>query len=107
MAERNGDRGKDVNQFDVRLSQELPGFFGDNKTEVWLDILNVGNLLNKDWGKIDEVIFPGNLGVVEYGGIDAATGRYVYRFNTPDTSRTYDDRGISRWAVQVGLRYEF
>ena len=104
---RNGDRGKDVNQFDVRVSQELPGFFGDNKAEVWLDILNVGNLLNKDWGKIEEVAFPGSLGVVEYGGIDAATGRYVYRFNTPDTTRIYDDRGISRWSVQVGFRYEF
>ena len=22
-------------------------------------------------------------GIVEYGGIDAASGRYVYRFNTP------------------------
>ena len=104
---RNGDRGKDVNQFDVRVSQELPGFFGDNKAEVWMDILNVGNLLNKDWGRIDEVAFPGSLGVVEYGGIDAATGRYVYRFNTPDSTRIYDDRGISRWSVQVGFRYEF
>ena len=81
--------------------------FGDNKAEVWMDILNFGNLLNKDWGKVDEVAFPGNFGVVEYGGIDATTGRYVYRFNTPDTSRIYDDRGISRWSVQVGFRYEF
>lgn len=107
VAERNGARAKDVNQFDVRVSQELPGFFGDNKAEVWMDILNVGNLLNKDWGKVDEVAFPGNFGVVEYGGIDATTGRYVYRFNTPDSSRIYDDRGISRWSVQVGFRYEF
>lgn len=107
VAERNGARAKDVNQFDVRVSQELPGFFGDNKAEVWMDILNVGNLLNKDWGKVDEVGFPGNFGVVEYGGIDAATGRYVYRFNTPDQSRIYDDRGISRWSVQVGFRYQF
>ncbi|HWT15118.1 MAG TPA: Oar protein, partial [Patescibacteria group bacterium] len=107
VAERNGDRGRDVNQFDLRVSQELPGFFGDNKAEVWMDILNVGNLLNEDWGKIQEVAFPGSLGVVEYGGIDAATGRYVYRFNSPDTSRVYDDRGISRWSVQVGFRYKF
>jgi outer membrane receptor for ferrienterochelin and colicin len=107
VATRNGDRGKQVNQFDVRISQELPGFFGDNKSELWVDILNIGNLLNDEWGQIDEVAFPGNLGVVEYGGIDTTTGRYVYRFNTPDTSRIYDDRGISRWSVQVGFRYQF
>ena len=107
VAARNGARGKHVNQIDVRLSQELPGFFGDNKSEIWLDVLNFGNLLNEDWGKIDEVAFPGSLGVVEYGGVDAATGRYVYRYNGADTSRVYDDRGISRWSVQVGFRYEF
>lgn len=107
VAERNGARSQWVNQFDIRISQELPGFMTGHKSEVWLDILNVGNLLNKDWGKIDEVAFPGSLGVVEYGGIDPTTGKYVYRFNTPDTSRIYDDRGISRWSLQLGFRYKF
>jgi outer membrane receptor for ferrienterochelin and colicin len=107
VAGRNAVRGEWVNQFDMRISQELPGFFADHKSEIWLDVLNVGNLINKDWGQIDEVAFPGSLGVVEYGGIDPATGKYVYRFNTPDTSRIYDDRGISRWSVQLGFRYKF
>jgi hypothetical protein len=64
-------------------------------------------MLNKDWGQIEEVAFPGNRGVVEYGGVDPATGKYVYRFNNPDQLRIYDDRGISRWALQVGFRYKF
>jgi outer membrane receptor for ferrienterochelin and colicin len=107
VAGRNAVRGKWVNQFDVRISQELPGFFEGHKSEIWLDILNIGNMIDKDWGRIDEVAFPGSFGVVEYGGIDPVTGKYVYRFNTPDTSRIYDDRGISRWAVQIGFRYQF
>ena len=107
VAERNGAKSKWVNSLDLRVSQELPGFFGDNKAEIWLDILNVGNLIDKEWGQIDEVPFPLTRGVVEYGGIDPATGRYVYRFNTPDPSTIYDDRGVSRWAVQVGFRYKF
>ena len=107
VAERNGARAPWVNQFDMRISQELPGFMSGHKSEIWLDILNVGNLINKDWGKIEEVAFPGSFGVVEYGGIDPATGKYVYRFNTPDTTRIYDDRGISRWSLQVGFRYKF
>jgi hypothetical protein len=41
-----------VNSFDLRLSQELPGFFKDHKSELWLDIQNVGNLLNKEWGHV-------------------------------------------------------
>ncbi len=118
LATRNGATAPWVNQIDLRISQELPGFMRGHKSEFWLDVLNVGNLLNKDWGQIDEAGFPGSLGVVEYGGIcgnganqPAAcagnAGKYVYRFNTPDTTRIYDDRGISRWSVQVGFKYKF
>ncbi len=107
VAERNGATAPWVNQFDVRISQELPGFLDGHKSEIWLDILNIGNMLNKDWGRIEESPFPGNRGVVEYGGVDPVTGKYVYRFNTPDSLRIYDDRGISRWALQVGFRYKF
>ena len=106
VAERNADFDAWVNNFDVRISQELPGFFAGNKAEIWLDILNIGNMIDKDWGVIEEVGFPSMRGIVEYGGI-AANGQYVYRFNTPDEPRVYDDRGVSRWALQVGFRYSF
>ncbi len=107
VAERNGATSPWVNQFDVRISQQLPGFMTGHKSEIWLDILNVGNLINSDWGQIEEIGFPFARGVVEYGGVDPATGKYVYRFNEPDTTRIYDDRGISRWSLQLGFRYKF
>lgn len=107
VAERNGAHSEWVNTFDLSFSQELGGFFGKDKAEVFLDILNVGNLLNKDWGQIEEVGFPLARGVVEYGGIDAATGKYVYRFNRPDSLSIYDQNGISRWSAQIGFRYKF
>jgi outer membrane receptor protein involved in Fe transport len=107
VARRNGARAPWVNQFDVRISQELPGFMEGHKSELWVDILNIGNLIDKDWGQIEEMPFPGNRGIVEYGGVDPATGKYVYRFNSPDNLRIYDDRGISRWSLQVGFRYKF
>ncbi|WP_355603950.1 TonB-dependent receptor [Xanthomonas cannabis] len=107
VAERNGARNSWINQFDLHIEQEIPGFFKDNKASLWLDVMNVGNLLNKKWGRVEEYGFPGMRGVVEYGGIDAASGKYVYRFNTPDQSTVYDDRGISRWALQLGFRYQF
>ncbi|GAB2621581.1 TonB-dependent receptor [Novilysobacter erysipheiresistens] len=107
VAERNADTSEWVNQFDIRITQELPGFMSGHKSEVWLDILNVGNLINEDWGRIEEVGFPGARGVAEYGGIDPATGKYVYRYNGADELDLYDDRGISRWSLQVGFRYKF
>ncbi len=107
IAERNAARGPWVNQFDLHVSQEFPGFMEGHKAEIVLDVLNVGNLLNKDWGRVEEMAFPAMRGVVEYGGVDPATGKYVYRFNTPDNLTIYDDKGISRWAAQVSVRYKF
>lgn len=117
VVSRNGARAGWVNQFDLRVRQELPGFNAMHKAELWLDVLNVGNLLNKDWGHIEDLQYPANLGVVEFGGVCGSTaagrcsaadaGKYVYRFNSPDRRGIYDERGVSRWSVQVGLRYAF
>ena len=107
VAERNAATSDWVNQFDIRVTQELPGFMSGHKSEIWLDVLNVGNLINKDWGRIEEIGFPGARGVVEYGGVDPETGKYVYRWNGADELRLYDERGISRWSLQVGFRYKF
>ncbi|MFC6842032.1 TonB-dependent receptor [Xanthomonas theicola] len=107
VAERNAARDPWVDQFDLHIEQELPGFFAGNKASLWVDVMNVGNLLNKKWGQVEEVAFPGMRGIAEYGGIDPATGKYVYRFNTPDSLSVYDDKGISRWSLQVGFRYQF
>lgn len=109
---RNSARSKWINQVDLRFSQEVPGFFKGNKGELWIDILNFTNLLNKKWGHIQEAPFNSNggqrLGVAEFGGIDPATGKYIYRY--PRGAQDYvtkDNIGESRWAVQVGLRYSF
>jgi hypothetical protein len=109
---RNSARSKWVNQMDLRFSQEVPGFFDGNKGEVWVDILNFTNLLNKKWGHIDEAPFNGNggqrLGVAQFAGIDPATGKYIYRY--PQGAQDFvrkDNIGESRWAVQVGVRYTF
>lgn len=119
VAERNGNTSPWVNNFDLRISQDLPGFFEGNKVQVWLDVLNVGNMINKDWGQIEEVDFGNGrtLGVAEYGGVCGAAvtavctagsaGKYVYRWNGADKAALQDQNGQSRWALQLGLRYEF
>lgn len=104
---RNSQDARWVNQVDMRFSQELPGLFHGNKAEVWVDILNLTNLIDKDWGQIEEIGFPRQRGVVEFGGIDPATGKWVFRFNNPDRFTRRDNTGESRWALQLGFRYSF
>lgn len=116
VAERNALQSPNVNQFDLRIMQDLPGFFDDNKAQVYLDIQNIGNMINKHWGQIDEVGFPYNLGVARFAGVNAA-GQYVYDVsnfvnestgaNTFPSPIRRDTVGESRWSVQVGFRYEF
>ncbi|HRQ66551.1 MAG TPA: Oar protein, partial [Xanthomonadaceae bacterium] len=104
----NGDRSPWAHNFDLRISQELPGFWR-GKSEIWLDLINFGNLINKKWGRVEEVGFPYALGIANFAGVDAATGRYVYNFNESQVRDLVlrDNRGESRWALQLGFRYKF
>ena len=110
---RNGANSEWAHNFDLRLSQDLPSFFEGHKAQVILDVLNVGNLLNKDWGQVYEAGFPLSRGVVEFDGIDAATGKYKYNFDPARVGKEdlYDNqdqtKGVSRWQLQMTLRYEF
>ena len=107
---RNSSFSKFTNSFDVRVSQEVPGLFGNNKGVFTLDILNIGNLFNKRWGHIDEIDFGagGNVrNFVNYAGIDPVTGKMIYSINDPSTYVTKQTRGESQWAAQITVKYEF
>jgi hypothetical protein len=108
---RNASYAPWTNTFDVRVSQEFPGFFEGNKFTLTLDILNFGNLLNKKWGRIDEIAFQAQgaqaRSFVDFLGIDAQ-GRYVYGVNGGlEDFVTRQQRGESQWAGQLTLRYSF
>jgi outer membrane receptor for ferrienterochelin and colicin len=112
---RNGSRAGWVNSFDLRISQELPGFFENHKSQIWLDVMNIGNLINDDWGQINDYGFFADKSVLAFAGIDPATGKYIYNFNPsrveqPVAANTNGDGinvGVSQWSLQVGFRYEF
>jgi hypothetical protein len=109
VVDRNNDFAPWTNSFDVRIAQEIPGFF-NNKATFSLDIFNFGNLLNRKWGRINEVGFQGNGGVarsfVDYQGLDAS-GKYVYRVRDVESVDVRQVKGESQWAIQATVRYEF
>jgi hypothetical protein len=108
---QNSARSAWVNTFDLRLSQELPGFFKGHKSELWFDIQNVGNLLNKKWGEVMDYGFFADARVATLQGI--YNGKYVYNFRTPDQPTVANgdadgfNQGISQWSLQVGFKYQF
>jgi hypothetical protein len=128
-APANAFRASWVNTFDLRLSQELPGLFMGHKSQLWVDVQNVGNLLNKKWGDVMDYGFFADSRAATLVGIDPVTHKYVYSyrdssFNNDGSFRTKGsrwgdsvtvangdadgfDQGISQWSVQVGFKYEF
>ncbi|MFA6311148.1 MAG: TonB-dependent receptor [Sterolibacterium sp.] len=111
VVKRNSEFSPWVNSVDMRISQEIPGFRPKHKGLLVLDILNVGNLLNKNWGRTNEMAFGSSGGqtrkFVNYVGIDP-NGKYIYQVSpTVDDLTLRQVKGESQWAMQVSLKYEF
>jgi hypothetical protein len=102
---RNNSFAPWVNNFDLRLSQELPGFVSGHKASFSFDILNFGNMLNKKWGRIDEIGFPSRRSFVNFNGLE--NGAYVYSMGSLTDFTTRQAAGESQWAVQMTLKYSF
>jgi hypothetical protein len=106
-AERNGARMPWEHQFDVRIMQDLGTVFKGSKNalQISLDIINVGNLLNKDWGRN---YFVGNNAstLINYNYNAANGGNYTFRAPNNHTAYQASDFA-SRWQAQFGIRYLF
>jgi hypothetical protein len=111
VVERNSDFSPWTNSFDVKVTQEIPGFSAKHKASFSLDILNFGNLLNKKWGRIEEVGFQSAgaqaRSFVDFAGLDAQ-GRYTYAVrNNVEDLNVRQSKGESQWAIQATVKYEF
>jgi len=110
-APANGFRTGWINTFDIRVSQELPGFMKGHKSEIWLDVQNVGNMLNKKWGRIYDYGFYADARVANLAGM--VDGKYVYDklYTDAPTAANSDadgfNTGVSQWSLQLGFRYQF
>ena len=110
VVKRNSDFAPWTNSFDMRISQEIPGIWSNNKAMFTLDFMNVGNMLNKKWGRINEVLFQPSGGnarsFVNYAGLNAE-GKYVYAVAPLESTEVRQIKGESQWAIQATVKYEF
>ena len=99
-------------KFDVRVTQELPGFTSDHRANVYFVIENIGNLLNDDWGVLYERSFPRAAPIVEASYLDpnGTPDDYsddIYLFeNFIDQSQSRSS-GASLWSLRFGFNYNF
>jgi len=103
-----------LNQLDLRIAQNFN--FGGQKFELTADVLNFLSILSEDWGKQEFVNFQ-SYEIFDFQGYDDVTGKPEIRFFAPsdrngDGGQDFDeilltDILLSRWRIQVGLRYSF
>jgi outer membrane receptor for ferrienterochelin and colicin len=109
-AERNGDRAESwTHVVDFKLAQDLNINFGNtsNTLQFTLDIFNLTNLLNKDWG-IRRFVSSNEVRLLRTES-NGANPVFSFDPSVVDNLERIDDTGISssRWQMRVGLRYIF
>lgn len=111
---RNALREPWINQLDLRITQDIPGF-SDHKVQFTLDVQNLLNLFNSSWGLQRFVDFQSSnlFGLVlnaQNKPFDSQ-GRLMMSYTEPVTNGQAGiyttDNFYSRWRMQIGMRYSF
>jgi len=105
IAKRNGDTSRWQTIFDLRIKQELPGFFPEHRAMLFFDIENLGNLLSSDWGTVERTRYEYERDVVSAAIVN---GQYEYfDFNSDRSIKNLEVLSRSVWQVQLGIKYDF
>jgi hypothetical protein len=104
-AERNGAMLPWYSQLDFRFLQDFKvGKDKNHKIQISLDILNLGNMINPNWGVRQ---FARSVTPISANGVDA-NGVPYFKFDTNLRDSYVNDVSLaSKWQMQVGLRYIF
>lgn len=100
IAKRNGGINPLSGVLDIKISKDFK-IFKNNKIQASIDIFNVGNLLNKEWGLSKE---HGKQFLHSVNGFDQSKQEYVYSVNPNAGKVRYSG---NPWQIQIGIKYSF
>ena len=100
-------------RMNLRISQEI-GLFdlpavGESKLHLYLDVENLGNLLNDDWGRFEQVSFAYSNVAVDNVSLNT-NGQYVYGSfdNFTDSVNPENFAALaSVYKIQLGFKLQF
>lgn len=119
---KNSRSSPNFNKIDLHFGQELPlPIVSGGKIELFADIENVLNLINRDWGALRQVQFPYNAAVVRVACLTAATptgtagttttstsqGCAQYRYSNVLAPNEVLQTRQSLYGIRVGARVKF
>ncbi|MFA6401451.1 MAG: TonB-dependent receptor [Salinivirgaceae bacterium] len=113
--ERHAQRMPFENIFDLKIIQEFKFKVAperENRFQISLDVFNLGNMINKDWGRMHYGLGDYNTyRLLEFKGYETGTNNPTYTYVNKAGKDTWgiDDSGLqsSRWQAQISVRYIF
>jgi hypothetical protein len=89
-------------ELDLRVSKSI-SVGGGHRAEITLDLFNLPNFLNSDWGiaRSSVPFFTEELPLLHLVGFDVAHDRGIYELNLPSPE------GFGNWQAQLSMRYAF
>ena len=105
IAERMGAVNPWFSNIDLRIMQDFSFPIGPRRHafQFSLDVLNVANLLNSDWG-VRKVASSSATSPLRLAGFDV-NGAPILNFTGPAETYIDDPSPLSRWRAQIGVRY--
>jgi hypothetical protein len=107
IAQRFGLVNPWYSNVDLRVQQDI-GLLSGGKShdiQVSLDVMNLGNLLKSSWG-VRKVANPSATSPLTLVRFDP-DGAPVFNFTGPNATFIDDPDVLSRWRMQLGLKYYF
>ncbi len=115
IAPKNIGKTPWVHKLDLSVRQEVPFVLG-GKLELMADVENMLNMIDKDWGTIQQVGFPYTAAVVNVQCLQAVGGAAAttpaqpcaqYRYSSFRAPNEATNINGSLWGVRFGVRVRF
>lgn len=105
-AERNESKTPWNHRLDAKLAYNI-NLKGSKQLRFSMDVFNVFNLVNRDWGRLVFVpnVVNSNFSLLRFRGIENNQPQFQYS-NTDATPWVVDNQN-SRWRMQFGASYRF
>ncbi|PRX56962.1 TonB-dependent receptor [Flagellimonas meridianipacifica] len=106
FAERNESKTPWNHRLDAKLAYNL-NLGGRNRLRFSMDIFNVFNLINRDWGRLVFVpnVVNSNFSLLRFRGIE--NNQPLFQYTNTDATPWVVDNQNSRWRMQFGATYQF
>lgn len=105
---KNSQQSPDFFKIDLHLSQQIPTFVGGGQFELFADIENVLNLIDKDWGSLRQVGFPYTSSLVSVSCVAAGGNSCAqYRYSNVAGPNEGVQTRVSLYGIRVGAKIKF